>query len=312
MKVRGKAVYAGVLDIPAQHVDSDSGNWDIVHVKHDAGYCLPLANTRTMLLGNPERGSVEFKEPTRWHELHQNGYRWMSDYPIEQVQHDRELKGMRGSVLVGGLGLGYAATVLALRKSVELVTVVELESAVIHMVAEATRKNIARLGGDPSKLVIVQGDLFEYLKDPALKQGRYPMRTTKFDHAFYDIWASDSEGTFFDVVQPLRSMSLGIVKHEPVNWNETIMRGQLCMSLHSRRMMLMLGEEEAASWFLKGVPDDRPGARFVNWSLDFFRWVEQRKPDDEQFGLAAKFYAEAYGRWAYPASWQSFITLSAK
>jgi len=270
MKRSGKIACAGVLDIPAARACTGDSCWEVVHVEHPAGYCLPLANARTIFMGNPERGSIEFAKPTRWHMLHENGQRWMSDYPIEQAQHDRQLTGFRsGSVLVGGLGLGYAATVLTLRPKVKRVVVVELAAPVVSLVEAATRTNIARLGGDPSKLEIVNADLFAYLKDRQAHRLRSGARGfsggPEFTRAFYDIWTSDGEGTFFDTVLPLKAQSLGVVKHEPVCWNEGVMRGQLGWSLTGRIQNFPDGPGQASvAEMAEMCPEDEPGAKWWN------------------------------------------------
>lgn len=298
--------YAGVLDIPEQRVCTEDGrSWEIRHHTTKAGESLPLATARTLIFGNPEQGSVTFERPVRWHHLLEDGNKWMTDYPIEQAQHDRELMPMRtGRVLVGGLGLGYAAFLLARRPGIREVVVVEKEAAVIHLVEDALRR---RLGAARAKLTIIHDDLFQFLKDLRRGGARCP-----FGWAFYDIWTSDGEGTFFDTVLPLLDLSRGLVRRRPVNWNETVMRGQLGMALSTRLLML----DNKQSWLPGGatitindlcefVPDTQPGHEFVNWRVPFFRWA-RRNPRRSHEARYFQAYAGLYGDWDWEAKWRAF------
>src|SRR3989304_2866215 len=104
-----KPVYDNVLSIPA----GTRGAFAVEHVEHPAGHRFSLATSRTAIMGGHTGGGMTYDRPTTWRRLTEGGRIWMSDYPIEQAQHDRALAGIRrGRVLVGGHGLGYAATVL--------------------------------------------------------------------------------------------------------------------------------------------------------------------------------------------------------
>ena len=96
----------------------------------------------------------------------------MSDLPIEQTQHDVALDGFTGSVLVAGLGIGYAANVLAANSDVDDVTIVEISPEVVQLVGPHIR--------DPDgKVEIVTDDIFNYLHE--LVEGDW------FDFCFFDI-----------------------------------------------------------------------------------------------------------------------------
>jgi hypothetical protein len=292
--------YAGVLSIP----EGTSGKWAVVHKTTPAGASLPTANMRTMMFGGHKRRSVTFKEPVRWHELHENGSRWMSDYPIEQAQHDRELAGMSGSVLVGGLGLGYAATVLAKMKKVSMVTVVELESDVVKLVWDATLRNLTK--PQAKKLHVVRADLFDYLKPSSKLRNGWA-----FDHAFYDIWASDGEGTFFTTVIPLVEKSHGVVRNTPVCWNEDVMRGQLAQSLATGLMLVM--DPRYGSGLLRQYTTFEPQSKsavFHNWRVPFFRDVQSAGllPDELDVAhRAAAVYAQLYGQQRWRQRWDTYF-----
>ena len=289
MIVKRRAIYDNVLSIPA----GLSGAFAVEHVEQPTGHVFRLANARTAILGGHVGGKVVYDRPTTWRRLTESGVVWMSDYPIEQAQHDRELATIRrGRVLVGGLGLGYAATVLARRPGVAEVVVVEKSPEVVELVAP-------HLVQDDSaarrKLTVVRADLFEYLGD-------LPARI-RFEHAFYDIWASDGEATFFEVVVPLLRLSRGRVRRTPACWNESVMRGQLYDSISSQWASLMMMPSGNGTPTLDELCD-ASGSVWRDWTVPFFRWVRREGPDRATVEEKATLYAGCYGRSSFSAVWQ--------
>lgn len=304
------------LSIPAGR----SGKLEVVHDVKPAGEPVTAGNLRTAIFRGQPNTKIQYDTETRWHKLldEDNGT-WMTDYPIEQIQHAEELKPLRGRVLVGGLGLGLTPTVLSGRRKVREVTVVERSPDVVRLVAPYLRR-----GKLTCKLEVVTADLFDYLK--ACPDGRH-------DSAFYDVWQSDGEGTFHGVVQPLRDLSRGKVATDPVNWNESVMRGQLRLSLYNR--LMFWGRE----WSIVpgGKPRDVPerwqemeagsvtnyDARHWNWAVPFYRAVREavgENPDsDVMAGVIgarlrelAAWYGENWGRWGWEGAWPGVkrVTLS--
>jgi len=305
MKHGKRRQYEGVLSIP----EGRSGRFAIRHVTKPPG-CLPIANARTAIIGGHETGNVHYDRETRWHQLHEKGVgTWMTDLPIEQAWHDRELARVRsGSVLVGGLGLGYAALILARRPRVTRAVVVEKSRHVIALVEPALR---ASLGALAPKLEVVHADLFEYLKarnEHRLRSGAYGYAgQTEFGWAFYDIWMSDGEGTFFDVVLPLIKGSLGVVKRQPICWNEDVMRGQLRFSIESQLAFKRLAPNDGPSIEELSTPMPAgPYAKWHNWFVPFFEWVRLTNPSDNSLITGAAFYSRFYGSWGWPACWSDF------
>ena len=286
--------YLSPLDIPA----GKSGDAEVVRETKPAGETFKLNSLRTAFFGQ-KGGSVTFNHPTVWHQLLIDGGRMMSDWPIEHKQHMECLKGMRGRVLVGGLGLGLAATILTKRKSITQVVVVEVSQDVIDLVAP----HIA--GG---KQEVVKADLLQWLKD---YQG------PKFDYAFYDIWASDGEGTFFETVVPLYQLSHNKVKTLPVCWNEDVMRGQLQSSLRSRLMWATMSPEdldhikagEAMRQEIDNLDrEDGTDEPWHNWVVPFFRWWKAAgKPQGDRLDNAIAYYASHYGLPGFATLWGFFV-----
>jgi hypothetical protein len=201
-------------------------------------------------------------------------------------------------VLVGGLGLGYAVTVLARRPRIRHIVVVDNSHEVIQLVQRATLKN---LGRDAAKVTVVFQDLFDYLR-----RCRANPDHGVFTWAFYDIWTSDGEVTFFDTVLPLRNLSEGLVRHEPACWNEDVMRGQLATSLWTRAMTLDMSppdravpepapREQNLAAYCARMPEDDQRAKWWNWRVPFFEWVRDFSPDTARMQRGAQFYASVYG-----------------
>jgi hypothetical protein len=290
-----RQVYAGVLDIP----EGKSGDFELQHVHRQAGTVMRSGNMRTMLYGQAG-ASIKFEEPTRWHQLLEDGGVWMTDDPIEQRQHDEALTDARGHVLVGGLGLGYAVVALARNRRVKSITVVEKSQDVVNLTWDATVARVKTFRPTFKRLNVVVMDLFKYLKtwDAVLDNNTVGK---PFNWAFYDIWQSDGEATFHQVVIPLRKLSrdrVGTV----VCWNEDIMRGQLAMGLESRiRFIQPHPDDETKSVF--GMPL-KTAAEFAephnnvwwDWAVPFWEWVRDNNPSIEEASVRSQVYAQEYGR----------------
>ena len=100
------------------------------------------------------------------------GVTWMSLTPMEAESMAAGIDAAAGRVVVGGMGLALAAHAIAMKETVEKVTVVELDPAVV----EAARA-FARIDAWPcaEKLEIVTRDLADH-RDPSA------------DFLFVDIW----------------------------------------------------------------------------------------------------------------------------
>ncbi|MGB5812420.1 MAG: hypothetical protein WBG86_17915 [Polyangiales bacterium] len=239
-----------------------SGALSIKHEAKPAGYEAFLAFPRSMLLGGQPAGRVKFDHTTVWHSLCEEGRGvWMTSAPVEQEQHWRALEDATGRVLVGGLGLGMAANILHVLDDVDEIVIVEKSQEVIDLVWEHT---------DRDKATIICADLHEWLE---LEHESTPT----FDLAFYDIWQSDSERTFWDHVVPLRQRTNAAgLADEIVCWNEDVMLGQLAMSLHSRTLsfygaMRGMGDGNSQRVALTAKTD----SIWTEWSRPFFESLER-------------------------------------
>lgn len=201
----------GFLKIP----EATSGKFAVRHRHYPQGTRFQTASARTAVFAQHVPLEVLATEPVIVHELLEGSGVWMTDMPIEQAQIDPMLDEMRGRVLIGGLGLGYAAQVLARKPSVREIVVIERSPEVIELVARHIK------GTGRRKVRTAQADLHDWLV-----QNQHE----RFDWAFYDIWAPDGERTFFEHVVPLRAKTGEICNPEHVRcWNEDVMRGQILM-----------------------------------------------------------------------------------
>jgi hypothetical protein len=282
--------YEGTVSIP----EGESGKIKVRHLVHAAGHVHDLATARTRIMGGDNGGSVSWSRPTVWHELSEEGRGvWMTDLPIEQKQHYDALASFRsGSVLIGGLGLGVAAGILTKREQIRRIVVVEKSADVCKLVGPHAGRRGFLL---PKNLTIVNADLFDYLA----------AGEERFDRAFYDIWQSDGEGTFFKTVVPLLKLSGPIVKRRPVCWNENVMRGQLWMGLTSRIEFLFMPDELKKGYNTPSLEESASVQDSIwhDWMVPFWKWVLEKKPDRSRIEEEAKNYVAFYGTSLFDKWW---------
>jgi len=283
--------WEGIVKIPAGRV----GTYAIEHFTYAQGKPVPRSSPRTALLGGQGDPPLVFDQKTTWHQLTYQGGVWMTDLPIEQVQHDQHLVEMEGAVLVGGLGLGYAANVLAARQEVERVVVVEVSPEVVELVSP-------HLVDPEGKVEVVTRDLFQYLRDAPGEE---------FDWGFFDIWQSDGEGTLHSTVVPLRQLAeqQGCLDDDRlVCWNENVMRGQLIMQLQARLIMSLACRSRHQTPIQDLCEHKTPeqGGLYWNWAIPFWKAVAAgRVPGQpgERFSRLAQEYGTMYGRRGWQTWW---------
>ncbi len=183
---------------------------------------------------------ARFQVPVRVHTLKFRKQTVTTDSPQECYTQYLAYRHCHGHVLVGGLGVGMAATRLLGKKTVKSVVVVEKSNAVIHIV-----------GSQLPELRVVRGDLFRYLKDRSYEKqfGR------KFDSAYFDIWSPTEPSIWDGYIVPLRRLVYQTCGQVEVgNWGELEMRGQLREQLFIRSFL----HEDLSLWrsywvFLQGA-----------------------------------------------------------
>jgi hypothetical protein len=265
----------GNLNLP----EGSSGKFRIKHEKFRAGYEFQTASARTMIFAGHKAKMVAVPPGgATINKLLENGNIWMSDVPIEQAQIDPCLKKMYGNVLVGGLGLGYAAQMLASRDNISHVTIVEKSQDVINLVADHLEGKM--------KMTVYCADLHEWLVD---------FSSAQFDAAFYDIWASDGCTTLLKTVTPLRKMSSCVVPSGRVFcWNEDVMRGQMLIGIQAAFAMIM-SEPTGKTLDLRAEYITGPYAYEHNASVPLFRGLKTGSIQPGEFMKLSEIYVKSFG-----------------
>lgn len=102
-----------------------------------------------------------------------NGFMYASDEAKEIVDYLPFLRRAQGRVLLTGLGLGLCLQALLRKPEVEHVTVIEIESDVLAIVAPYYRDRF-----DDTRMSLIHADAFTW----------QPPTGTRFDIAYHDIW----------------------------------------------------------------------------------------------------------------------------
>ncbi len=288
--------YTELVDIP----EGSNGRFSITHNTTPAGFNHFLSPVRARMLGGQPPGMVRYEHATQWTKLEEEGGGvWMSDSVCEQEQHWRALAGMHGRVLVGGLGLGMAVSILAANNDVDEILVIEREVSVAGLVWP--------------HVAVPRAELMISDIDVGLKS----LRSHLFDFAFLDTWASDSERTLFEEVIPLRDLIYrNNVARVVKCWNEDVMRGQLKFGLIGRWSMVYL----APTWAGAETPEDRKALLCdvdnedpdVRWAAPFFAALEKADAWDvfESHNMVlAEMYAALYGLPGWEESWRALAPI---
>ncbi len=191
------------------------GEYSITTEKIKSGTNVDVISARNAIIGGLGRPtSMRFDQDLIVHKLsHKKGI-WTTDSPQELYTQQAAFKEVHGHVLVGGLGIGMAALLIAKMPRVTKVTVVEIAQDVISLVEPQLPKT--------PKMQIVNADLYEYLT-----------HCGDFDSAYFDTWAPTGERVWDEEVVPLRRL---VLKHHGEKlvtcWLESEMHGQVRMALH--------------------------------------------------------------------------------
>jgi hypothetical protein len=230
--------------------------------------CVPALSLREAILTGRPQVKVQINPPgMRVVRLKEGKRVWMSNHPQEVYSHYQCLTGLKGHVLVGGLGLGMAVKLLRKNPAVTKITVVERSQDVINLVAKYVIS-------PPDEVVCA--DLFKYLRECKKEKA-------KFDSAYYDIWQADSEHTFSTLVHPLRLLSNGVVPWTDIScWMEASMLGQVRMGLTQAVVFWQMLDSNVGLDFpdIRTVPDERwpETAKAVGPKAAFFNWVRKEHP----------------------------------
>jgi len=153
--------------------------------------------------------SIEYCKQSNRCYLLCKGIVWAADEDNEKQEQQFAVDKCTGSVLVGGLGVGWIVEQLATKDTVTRIVVIERSPEVIELVW----KYLDTKG----KAEIVRDDIFQYLRNIAAKEN--------FDYIYFDIWPSISRDIYRDSLLPLRELAEKLVPVARVLcWKEDEMR----------------------------------------------------------------------------------------
>lgn len=240
-------LYSSPISLP----ESESGDFQIEHVLMSGR--VPIVGMRQAFMRGVVPVLVQLDSPLKTHELSEDGRVWMTDRPEELNQIGEVLwrTQPRGRILVGGLGLGILSRTLYQRSYDVQITIVEISQDVIDLALPA---------GDKSRETrtlreaTICADILPFLRDDH--------RAGPFDFYLLDTWTGTGEGTWWDVVLPLRRAIRNRFGRKPRIhcWAEDIMWGQVRSQLLSNHPKhwhyvgpLRNMSERDAKWFFQEV-----------------------------------------------------------
>lgn len=248
---------------PIKLAARSAGKMSIVHEELPAGKRVEVVNLRQAITRGIRPVRAMLTAPRRIHRLIERGHGvWMSDLPEELNQIGEMLWEIepRGSVCVGGLGLGILAAVVAGLDSVARgeVLVVERSLDVLKLCDDGARHGY----------VCAHDDIARWLRNCA----------RPFDFYLLDTWGPTSEGVWWNQVLPLRraiGRRWGARRPRPVIhcWAEDMMLAQV---------MKKLCGDYAPHWYYKApfrAMSEERALRFVadagmkEWEREYGRAV---------------------------------------
>lgn len=243
--------------LPFDLPESSCGNFSIKKVLVKRKTKLPVVSLRNALFMGLRATQIEVEHPVYVHKLLEHewsnmeckedkGSLWMTSYPQEIEQHHRQLKRFEGNVLVGGLGLGLALSILMNNPKVKGIVCIEINGFVRGLVEKhLSPQKVRFVSSGRRSFNIIQSDLSTQLKT-AQRFG------IKFDYAFFDIWQPTGARVLSETVIPLRMLSRGVVPQENIEcWNEDEMLGQVRLGLQMDVQLLQSGQITEAGLQLK-------------------------------------------------------------
>lgn len=213
-------LFPSPIDLPERRVGSLQVRYRTVKGS------TPIISLRQSFTRGVRAMHADLDKPLRVHELVSDADGvWMTDLPEELNQIAEVLHRMppRGHVLVGGLGLGILPAMIANRRVVDSVTVVELSP------------DVGALTARPGYSVVYT-DIAEYLRT-----------CPRYDYWYLDTWQGQNEGCWWDTVMPLRRIIGNRFGRQQVwCWSEDIMLGQVF-----RSALMQSGQ----CWYYTALPE---------------------------------------------------------
>jgi len=262
-------LFEPILNIPEQKI----GKWEIKHKLIKAGEEITIVSVRDAIFSGKKSQKAIVDNPIIVHQLYGDGGLWMSDSPQENEGQRDIVEKCKGNVLIGGLGLGYIASMLDRKKNVKSITVVELEKDVISLVWKHLNLK---------KSEIIHMDLFDYLKSTK----------KKFNWVYYDIWTPTGEDILYTHIRPLKTLSKGKVPFKHILcWSEATMLGQMMLNLHTT---IQIGYDKQLGIVRLSEKEFQDYYHLSRTTWAYYNWFRQMKPDNDFAVIMAKHYVSTY------------------
>lgn len=178
-----------------------------------------IISVREAFLTGKKPLSIKYENPQLVHTLKSKKYGiWMTDLPIEirQIKDFLQKYNPKGTILIGGLGLGLIAHFLAKKRNVQNIVIIEINPNIINLVEPYL----------PKKCHVIKKNIYNYFID---------IQTWNYDYAFIDCWQGTSATTWWKEILPLkRRLGNKFGLNNNVHyWAKDIMLGQVLQSLTS-------------------------------------------------------------------------------
>lgn len=210
-KVSGKTVDENLKHLLEQpsvpHLrEGKSGDFEIKIETIPVGKKMTVVSMRNWVLMGYKPLKCSFDNPRPLYKLLKKGRLLMSDSPQELFLQYEAYKEARGNILIGGLGLGMTPTLLAKKKDVKKITVVEIEKDVIKL-CNPRNKKIRVVNDDIRKFILSTKE--------------------KFDFIYIDIHYSTGVTEYISTVLPMRKLLTRRFPDTPsMFWGEEEMKTQ--------------------------------------------------------------------------------------
>jgi len=183
------------------------GQYEIKIELVPAGKEMTVVSQRNWLMMGYKPLKVIFDKPRLLYKLLRDKQGlMMSDSPQEMFLQYEAYKNAKGRILVGGLGLGMYATMVAKKNEVTEVVVVEIDEDIIKLCKPHN-----------AKVKVIHDDIWRFIKTT----------NEKFDYAYVDIHYHTGCMEYIQTVLPMRKLFEERFPATPIDfWGEEEMRAQ--------------------------------------------------------------------------------------
>lgn len=194
----------------------------------------------------------------------ENGQSWMSPTLAEKNTIQDAIDRATGNVLTFGMGIGYFPYNCSLKNEVQSITIVERNERII----EIFKTYILPQFQSKKEIIIIHGDMFDYLNTEFLNQ---------YDYVFVDIWKNEIDG--FEIYEKIMKQLPEKITVKMDYWIEDTIH-------HTVRKMvaIYLGAvlDDRLTEQLSSFPDDFKGRHVIRMVHRYFRTRDDLITNKEQ------------------------------